>query len=277
MKLNSSYRYCHKITKQATSNFYLNLRRFHHRIRPHISAVSAFFLSANEIARSKSLKTETKIKKLEGMKKTLASRRFNDHVLLWPAVFSTIDIYNIPVQYFSEFIDGKLREAEGSEVRTREELIHFCYLSAGTIGMIGAYVLGGTKPKALEATSKLGIAIRLTMMMRDIAIDRDLGRIYLSTVDLKYYSISKVDIDNGQVSNEFIDLMRDLKSQAMGYYHDARDGIKYLPKQYQRLVKIILRLNLNVLRQIEENDYNVYNKSARLSWLEKVIIILNTK
>lgn len=277
MRLHASYRYCRKITKQTAPSFYAATRLFRHRTGLHIWAICAFYIVTSDIAMSKTLKPAVKTDKLKQMKNTLVTRQFDHSDLLWPAVFSTIDIHGIPIRYFKELLDGKILDVRGGEVRTREELLHYCYQIAGTTSIIGAYALGASKTKGFEAAKNLGIAVQITKILRDVAKDRDLGRIYLPAMDLKAFGVKKSDIERGIVSNEFIDLAKDFKSLALGYYHDGRDGIKYLPRRSQRLIKTAMRLNIGILRRIEENDFNVYNETARLSWLEKAIIILNTK
>lgn len=246
-------------------------------MRPHIWAIYAFYHRTHNIVGSDSTSSKDKINQLKQLQEVITSRRYDSSDLLWPALLSVMDVHEIPGQYLYEFLDGLQLDVRRKEISNRKELLRHCYQTSGTIGIMAAYVIGATKPKALETAKNIAIAMQLTRIMRDVGRDREHGKIYLPATDLKTFAVKKSDLEGEIVSKEFVDLLKDLKALVMSYYHDGRDGIKYLPDWSRRWVKTALRLSMRTLGRIEENDFNVYNESARLSWLEKVIIILNTK
>ncbi len=276
MKLRASYKYCRLVVRKDSPTLYFATRLLRQPARRHLYATYTFFKTASNIAYQADASIAQKSQQLHRFKNTLKTRDCSAQELLWPALFSTVDSCDLPNRYLDEFIGGLEDDIKSIFKQTRSQLIDHCCRSFGAAAIASAYAIGVTRPKALAAVKNLGIAIRLTHIMRDIGRDYDAGRIYLPSDDLKFFGVKRNDIEQGSVTPQFVDLMKDLRSQAMGYYHDARDGIKYLPAKYQRPARVFMRLNLGVLRRIEEIDFNVYNNDIELSFLEKVIIILNT-
>ena len=87
--------------------------------------------------------------------------------------------YGIPIEYPISFLKGITKDAEQREYNTFEELYDFCRSVTGIVGLMMAYVLGFQNKAALPFAEKLGIAMHLTNILRDIDDDRQAERFYL--------------------------------------------------------------------------------------------------
>jgi 15-cis-phytoene synthase len=57
-------------------------------------------------------------------------------------------------------------------------------------------------------------------------------------------------------------------------YREAEKGYIYLPKEGRRAVKLSAKLYEGILDKIEYNDYDVFTKSARTNFLQKMRIVI---
>ncbi len=85
----------------------------------------------------------------------------------------------IPESYPAELLAGMAMDAGGQRYATVEELLHYCYRVAGTVGLMMCHVLGLRDEAALVPAVHLGLAMQLTNICRDVEEDWRLGRLYL--------------------------------------------------------------------------------------------------
>ena len=85
----------------------------------------------------------------------------------------------IPVEYPSELLAGMEMDAQGTDYRTTEQLLQYCYRVAGTVGLMMCHVLGVRDDRALVHAAHLGMAMQLTNISRDVLEDWQRGRLYL--------------------------------------------------------------------------------------------------
>src|SRR5262249_26112477 len=117
-----------------------------------------------------------------------------DGSLILPAFHYTVKHYAIPPEYFYDLMAGALMDLEHHRYSTFDELRRYCYRVAGTVGLCCTHVFGFRDPDALILAEKLGIAFQLTNILRDVAEDYAMGRIYLPQEDLDRFGCTERDI-----------------------------------------------------------------------------------
>ncbi|HTE50135.1 MAG TPA: phytoene/squalene synthase family protein [Kofleriaceae bacterium] len=85
----------------------------------------------------------------------------------------------IPERYPAELLAGMEMDATGQRYDTVEQLLHYGYRVAGTVGLMMCHVLGLRDQRALVPAVHLGLAMQLTNICRDVEEDWRLGRLYL--------------------------------------------------------------------------------------------------
>ncbi len=105
-----------------------------------------------------------------------------------------IERHRIPVAIFHQMLDGLRSDLTPREIATDAELQEYCYRVASTVGYAMAHVLGATSPQALAAAERLGAAMQLTNILRDVGEDLDAGRIYLPTSLLAQHGLCRADL-----------------------------------------------------------------------------------
>lgn len=107
------------------------------------------------------------------------ARAYIDSVTMTDALAEVIVRFAIPVRYFVELVEGVRLDATRSRVQTTDGLHAFCYAAAGTVGRMMCHVLGTTTAEATDRAERLGIAMQLTNILRDVGEDWYRGRLYL--------------------------------------------------------------------------------------------------
>lgn len=146
---------------------------------------------------------------------------------------------NIDVRYAHELTAGIASDLGPVRVCDDEQLIHYGYLVAGTVGAMMLPILSVTDPRALEPATHLGIAMQLTNICRDVAEDAARDRVYLPESRLRAAGLSHSDILAGTADRaQLAIVVRDTLALADRYYASARHGLCYLPLRARLTVAI---------------------------------------
>jgi phytoene synthase len=182
-ELSAAYATCERIVGSQAKNFSYGIRLLPGPKRRALSAIYAFARRVDDIGDG-SLPHE---QKLAGLAET---RRQAEHPERFPedpvlvALADTARRYPIDLGAFGELVDGCELDQAGTAYQTWDELAVYCRDVAGSIGRLS---LGVFNPPALrsdpkpteELADKLGLALQLTNILRDVREDLRDGRVYL--------------------------------------------------------------------------------------------------
>ncbi len=85
----------------------------------------------------------------------------------------------MPSHYPREMLAGMRMDLERPTYDNLPTLLHYCYRVAGTVGLMMSHVMGLRDDTAMPAAARLGMAMQLTNICRDVVEDWELGRLYL--------------------------------------------------------------------------------------------------
>jgi phytoene synthase len=179
----AAYRHCEGVTRSRARNFYYGIRLLPPPKRYALSAVYAFARRVDDIGDGP-LEPEDKLDRLAAARAGLAHlSREEDPVLI--ALADVSARFPLPLKAFGELIEGVEMDVRGTSYPTFDELSHYCRCVAGSIGRLSLGVFGSREPDTAQALAdKLGIAMQLTNILRDLREDADNGRVYLPKEDL---------------------------------------------------------------------------------------------
>lgn len=96
--------------------------------------------------------------------------------------------FPIPVEAFTEIIDGCLMDLDHASYATIDDTVRYCRLVAGSVGRLSLGVFGCDDPDLCpRLADDLGVALQLTNILRDIREDSDMGRVYLPAEDISRF------------------------------------------------------------------------------------------
>ncbi|UCE07276.1 MAG: phytoene/squalene synthase family protein [bacterium] len=131
----------------------------------------------------------------------------SEHPILKPFILVTKK-YGIPIEYPLDLLKGVQMDIEANRYETFDDLYVFCYRVASVVGLMMTHVMGYKNDKAFEYAEKLGIAMQLTNILRDVKEDKDMGRIYLPLDELQQFGITEDDVINENFNDQFRQLMK---------------------------------------------------------------------
>jgi len=190
------------------------------------------------------------------------------------ALHGTIEEFSLPKDYFEALIDGVEMDLRQKRYTTFEELETYCYHVACVVGLICIEIFGCRSEKAKEYALRLGTALQLTNIMRDVGEDAREGRIYLPLEDLERFQYSEADLLNETYSPAFVELMRFQEERARRCYQQAVECYERRDHHLLFPAEIMRKIYYNLLQRIGKADYNVFAKRIRVPAHSKILYAL---
>lgn len=173
--------------------------------------------------------------------------------------------YHVPVRYAEQLIEGVARDLVQSRYQTFEELAAYCYGVASTVGLMSMHITGYAGAHAIPYAIKLGVALQLTNILRDVGEDWAAGRLYLPQEDLARFGLSEEDVARGQVTDAWRALMQYQIARNRLLYAEALPGIALLDRDGRFAIAAAAELYQGILQDIEAHDYDVFSRRACVS------------
>ncbi|WP_448591960.1 phytoene/squalene synthase family protein [Thermoflexus hugenholtzii] len=182
--------------------------------------------------------------------------------------------YRIPRGYVEQFLDGVARDLDLRPYETFAELAAYCYGVASTVGLMSMFIIGYTDRSALLYAVRLGVALQLTNILRDVGEDWRAGRLYLPREELRAFGISEEQIAEGRVDARWRAFMRFQITRARRLYAAALPGLRWLSPEGRVAIRAAAELYQGILGAIERNGYDVFTRRAALGPVARLWIAL---
>ncbi|MFT3892554.1 MAG: squalene/phytoene synthase family protein [Anaerolineales bacterium] len=195
---------------------------------------------------------------------------FEDNDLVAAAWADTLTRYHIPRHYALQLIDGVNRDLMQSRYQTFDELATYCYGVASTVGLMSMWIVGFKNNNAVPYAIKLGVALQMTNILRDVGEDYCNGRVYLPREELAHYGIREEDIAAGRITDNWRQFMKFQIERTRHLYEDSWAGVKMLEREGQLAIGAASVFYQGILDDIEKHDYDVFTRRASLSAAGKV-------
>lgn len=183
--------------------------------------------------------------------------------------------YGIPQEYPLLLIKGITMDMNQNRYQSFADLHVFCYRVVAVVGVMMTYVMGYQSEEAFYYAKKLGIAMQLSNILRDIKEDKDMSRIYLPLDELAQFGVSEEDIIHERMSDNLVGLMKCQVSRAHHYYEEAQKGIALLHRDAQFAIYTASRVYRGILYQIKNNNYNPFLGRVYVSHGKKMAILFH--
>lgn len=268
--------YCQDKTAKSGSSFYYSFLFLPKTKRLAITALYAFCREVDDIADAE---MDNKIKrvKLEWWRSEIESLfEGSAHHPVSQALVSPIKSFNLEKKYFLEIIDGMEMDLEKVRFANFEELNLYCYRVAGVVGLLSASIFGYKDPQTLEYAKKLGLALQLTNIIRDVYEDSLRDRLYLPLDELEKFGVTEKEIFNRQDTESFHKLISFHADRAHQCYRDAFDTLPHQDRYDQKTGTIMAAIYENTLNEMELDKLQVLRHKIVIPALRKVIIALKT-
>ncbi len=286
-----AYAEVERVTKARARNFAYGIMLLPKPKRQAIAAIYAFAREVDDIADDPELGSDAKRERLGRLREGLDGA---GTALMFVALADARRRYPIPDASLQDLIDGGLQDTEQTRYATFEELAGYCRRVAGAVGVAcvavygaegavreadqGRGVPGGTgwrfPPQTVEARAEtLGVALQLINIVRDVAEDWALGRVYLPQDELARFGVSEEDIEAGRCTDEWHALMAHQAARARSHLAEGRTLLPRLDRRSRACVATFANLYAATLDRIEARGFDVFEGPAQLSTLTKLRIV----
>jgi phytoene synthase len=115
----------------------------------------------------------------------------------------------------------------------------------------------------------LGIALQLINIMRDVAEDEALGRVYLPQDELLRFGVARL----GDVTPEWRAFMQFQGERARAHLEEGLKLLESLDRRSALCVSTFAGLYRGQLERMESNGFDVFGPSCRLSTRAKLAVV----
>lgn len=263
--LSDAYARCEAITAHHSKSFHLATRLLPKEKRQAICALYAFCRTVDDIA-DLSPDSDQALRDLTAWREYSvngSSQSMDDPVLI--AWTKTRTHYHIPVIYVEQLLDTLIQDLHKHRYRTFDELSVYCYGVASTVGLMSMHIIGYSEEEALCHAVKLGVALQMTNILRDVREDWLLGRLYLPLEELESFGLDESAVAAARVTKKWKAFMRFQVERTRRIYQSAMTGIRYLHPSGRLSVAAAATFYSGILQEIEKQDYDVFSQRARVS------------
>jgi phytoene synthase len=267
--LGKAYQQAANTTAAHSKSFYFASGLLPEEKRSAVRALYAFCRTVDDIVDEVESKKDRDFE-LDYWRNVVETASSSPDDLVASAWTDTLIRYHIPRHFALQLIDGVARDLCQSRYQTFDDLATYCYGVASTVGLMSMYIVGFKSHGAVPYAIKLGVALQMTNILRDVGEDYRNGRLYLPREELAFHGIREADIAEGCVTDNWRQFMKFQIDRTRQLYKDSWAGIKILEREGQLAIGAASTLYEGILKDIEDHDYNVFDRRASLSAWEKI-------
>jgi 15-cis-phytoene synthase len=178
--------------------------------------------------------------------------------------------YGIEARHLLGVIEGCQMDLEQTRYLDYPGLQRYCHLVAGVVGEVAARIFGQTDPQTTAYAHKLGQALQLTNILRDVGEDAMRGRIYLPVNELQQFDVKAHEILKRSYSDRFTALMQFQAQRAQGLYDEALALLPAADRRAQKPGLMMASIYRALLREIEADNFQVLHQRIALTPLRKL-------
>lgn len=298
--LAESYQICKELTKKASSTFFLGSLLMPKKLRRHVWAIYSFCRFSddcvdNRIDDEHAYETLRLLREIincvenqDFIARIAISNKISENIYkkelsaIFGTIYDTFKQYpKISSQPYLDLLKGVESDIRFKAVKSADELDIYCNKVAGGVGVMICELLGITDFEILSRARKMGNAMQVTNILRDIGEDYKKGRIYIPEEELKLFGIdlekvianySENIIDSTHTS-EFKRLMKELIKKNRADYNDSRQALYLLPRQVLIPLLTASLMYEAILQDIENHDYDVFTRRAHTTSIRKIELL----
>jgi phytoene synthase len=183
----------------------------------------------------------------------------------------------IPRAYPDELLAGMAADLGRVRYGTMGGLLEYAFRAAGTVGLMMAHVLDVRDPRALAPAARLGMAMQLTNVCRDVAEDWAMGRLYVPRDVLADAGGAWIADWDGPLPDAarppLARATRRLLAEADRYYRGGEAGLHALPWRCALAVRAAASLYAAIGREIAGRGHDVLAGRAVVGRADKARLV----
>lgn len=267
--LAQAYWHCEQLTRDHSKTFYVASALLPKAKRQAARALYAFCRVTDDLV-DRTTQTDERINALNAWRAQVLAECPEAGNAVCVAWHDTYTSFNIPRAYMEQLIDGCATDIHKTRYQTFDELAEYAYGVASTVGLMAMHIIGYQGQKAMPYAIKLGVALQITNILRDVGEDYRNGRVYLPQEELEQFGIREEDLAQGRITDAWRAFMAFQIARNRQLYAESIGGIALLHPNGRFAIAAAARLYEAILTDIEAHDYDVFTRRASLSKWRKL-------
>ncbi len=268
--------YCQEKTQQSSSSFYYSFLFLNPTQRQAMTALYAFCREVDDVVDecSDSAVAANKLNWWRDEINATFHGTPNHPVAI--ALKSSIKHFPLKKDYFLELISGMEMDLHTTQYTDYKALSLYCYRAAGVVGLLTIEILGYKNPQTIDYAKKLGTALQLINILRDVKEDAERGRFYIPQDEMLRFQVSRQILISGVENEQTLKLFEFQAQRAEQIYLDAFKLLAPEDRYTQRTGIIMAEIYFALLKKIQQEHYPVLKKRLSVAKLKKLWIAWTT-
>lgn len=194
-----------------------------------------------------------------------------------------VEPFHLPREQFDALIAGVAMDASPRRYQTFDDLEPYCHRVASSVGLICAEIFGYTEPAVLEYARDLGVALQLTNILRDVAVDYRRGRMYLPLDDLSRFGATEADVareveqaGRGVPSDKVRSVLEHQATRAHVFFSRAARTLPRTDARRFVAAEIMRMIYFDLLHRIVAADFDVFSTVVRVPRPRQAFLAVRT-
>ncbi len=255
-----SQEWCGAVMRACAKSFFFSTRALPKAKREAVEALYGFCRFTDDIADAPGPSASVRLTTFSRIKRELAglsAPQFEGSFPWHPALRRAFHRFPIALDDALRLVEGCESDLAPARIDSLERLEEYASAVAGTVGRCSLPILGIADADSLQRGERLGIAMQLTNILRDVEEDRSMGRVYLPLDEFPHSSVSGV--------------MQTVALRARRYYREARVLAARVPNDGSRVALLLTgAVYEGLLDRLEARRYDTKLGRAYVPFPHKV-------
>ena len=190
--------------------------------------------------------------------------------------------FPIPRSCFEDIVAGCRMDLTVRRYASFDDLRVYCLRVASAVGLASIEIFGYDDPGTRDYATSLGLALQLTNIVRDVAVDAARDRLYLPREDLARFEVSEEELleavrEPARPRPRGIDALLAFEGdRARAHFEEARLALPGVDRRSMLPAEIMGAIYRNLLEDISRRGHPLTLPVVRLSRLRRAAIALRT-
>lgn len=266
--------WCQRLTATHYENFHVASWFLPKRLRPHFHAIYAYCRVSDDLG-DETGDPEQSLALLQMWGEELeACYRGETRHPVFVALAETIRACDIPITPFADLLIAFRRDQRKVRMESMTEVLDYCKYSANPVGRLVLYVCGYRDEERFRLSDYTCTALQLANFWQDVREDYARDRVYFPAEDLRRFGVDEAMIAEGRFTPEFRELMQHEVAETREIMRKGLPLIGMVDRELAVDLDLFSRGGLEILRAIEEQDYNVLRARPVISKTRKAALLV---
>jgi squalene synthase HpnC len=192
------------------------------------------------------------------------------------ALMPTVEKFGIPRQPFADLIRAFVQDQKVTRYANWDELFGYCRNSANPVGRLVLYLCGYSDSERQRLSDATCTALQLANFWQDVTVDLLKDRVYIPLDIIQGHGYTVDELFARRFTPAFREVMREIVEKARELFMEGLPLIGMVNRRLALDLDLFSRGGLQVLRKIEQQDYDVLAARPAISKPERLRLLLGS-